>query len=110
MIISSDTRLLIGINIEDLYDQPYIATWLHVFRDSYISELGVLDTKKKLNLARYFFADALAVRLNAHDTALTIKPSLFSPQPSNCHQTFSEGSLSCNLFFWFVNNIQLCSI
>lgn len=46
MIISSDTRLLIGINIEDLYDQPYIATWLHVFRDSYISELGVLDTKK----------------------------------------------------------------
>ena len=54
MIISSDTRLLIGINIEDLYDQPYIATWLHVFRDSYISELGVLDIKKKLNLARFF--------------------------------------------------------
>ncbi len=99
MIISSDTRLLIGINIEDLYDQPYIATWLHEFRDSYISELGVLDTQKKLNLARYFFADALTIRLNAHDTALTIKPSSFSPQPSNYQQTFSEGSLSCNLFF-----------
>jgi hypothetical protein len=54
MIISSDTHLLIGINIEDLYDQPYIATWLHVFRDSYISELGVLDTKKSSTWQDFF--------------------------------------------------------
>ena len=99
MIISSDTRLLIGINIEDLFDQPYIAPWLHKLSDCYISDSGVIDTNKRLNLARFFFADALAVRLNAHDTALTIKPSLFSPQPNNSQQTFSEGPLFLDLFF-----------
>lgn len=94
MIISSDIRLLIGVNIEDLYDQPYISEWLHAFRDSYISNQGVTDEKKKLNLARFFFADALAVRLNAHDTALSVKPSLFFPQPNNEQQIFSEGPQS----------------
>jgi hypothetical protein len=95
MILSSDSRLLIGINIEDLYDKPYIATWLQVFSSFYRSDSGVTDEKKKLNLARFFFAEALAIRLHEHDSALIVKPSLFYPQPANEHQSFSEGALSC---------------
>jgi hypothetical protein len=91
MIISSDTRLLIGINVEDLYEKPYITPWLDVFREYYQTNEGAVDEQKKLNLARFFFADALAIRLNIHDTALTVKPSLFFPQPTNQQQIFSEG-------------------
>jgi hypothetical protein len=94
MIISSDTRMLIGINIEDLFDKDYIAPWLHVLRDSYVSDTGVVDQKKKLNLARFFFADALALSLNRNCTALMVKPALFYPQPMNEQQTFSEGPSS----------------
>jgi hypothetical protein len=94
MILSSDARLLIGINIEDLYDKPCIAPWLHVFHDSYTNDMGATDEKKKLNLARFFFAEALAIRLNEHNTALYVKPSMFYPQPTNEHQSFSEGPLS----------------
>jgi hypothetical protein len=91
MILSSDTRLLIGINVEDLYEKPYISPWLDVFREYYQTNEGAVDEQKKLNLARFFFADALAIRLNIHDTALTVKPSLFFPQPTNQQQIFSEG-------------------
>lgn len=91
MIISSDVRLLIGLNIEDLYDQPCISPWLHVFRDFYTSDQGIVDEKKKLNLARFFFADTLATWLSHHNTALLVKPSLFFPQPNNDQQIFSEG-------------------
>ena len=55
---------------------------------------ALLTRKKKLNLARFFFAEALAIRLNEHNTALYVKPSMFYPQPTNEHQSFSEGPLS----------------
>ncbi len=93
MILSSDSRLLIGINVEDLYGKPCLEGWLHILRDCYVNELGIIDERKKLNLARFFFAEALAIRLNAYDTALLVKPSIFYPQPTNEHQSFSEGPL-----------------
>ena len=94
LIISSDVRLLLGINVEDLYDQQYVAPWLNVLSDFYTSDTGCVDKKKKLNLARYFVAEALAVRLSAHNPALMVKPSLFFPQPNNGQQIFSEGPQS----------------
>ena len=133
MIISSDTRLLIGINVEDLYDMPYMAPWLQIFHEYYVSDVGVVDQNKKLNLARFFFADAFAIRLNVNDTALTVRPSLFYPQPTNGQQIFSEGPpswislinnifisvwrfslhhptlpVTCILYFAFLNRIQIC--
>ena len=91
MIICSDPRLLLGINIKDLYDMPYLEPWLRMFSEWYVSESGEVDEQKKLNIARFFFADALAIMLSKHDTAMTVKPGLFFPQPSNGQQIFSEG-------------------
>ena len=108
MIISSDVRLLIGINVEDLYEQPYLSPWLDYYSDYYTSSQGAVDLKKKLNLARYFFADALAIRLNSHSTALIVKPSLFYPQPNNGTQFFSEGLLQLPTpFFIFWKSLIL---
>jgi hypothetical protein len=98
LILSSDVRLLIGLNIEDHYDSPYIKPWLTLYREWYISESGEEDSKKKLNIARFFFADALAQRINAHDCAVLVKPSLFSPQISDGRQEFTQGpSPPCSL-------------
>jgi hypothetical protein len=73
--------------------------WLTLYRQWYISESGDEDAKKKLNVARFFFADALAQRINAHDCAVLVKPTLFCPWASDGRQEFTQGPIICNFLY-----------
>jgi hypothetical protein len=97
-IISSDTRLLIGINVNDLLEEPYISPWLQELRQFYTNGEGVKDEKVVLNFARFFFANELAVRINAQDPAALVKPSMFCPWPRNAPLEITRGcSVQINL-------------
>jgi hypothetical protein len=92
-IISSDSRYIVGTNVEDLLEQPYIKCWLPVYASMYTDLSGVVDEKKRLNIARHFFHNALAVQINALDSAVMIKPRSLSPQPDNGNPNFTDGQL-----------------
>jgi hypothetical protein len=100
-ILSSDQRLIIGVNIDDLMEKPYIKPWIHRLSSYYRDASGVVDERKRQNITRFFFNNALAVKLNTIDCALLIKPSHFSPQPANGAQNFTQGRLCSEtpLFF-----------
>lgn len=90
-ILISDQRIIVGVNINDLMEKPYIKPWLHTLLSYYTDSSGVVNEKKRQNLTRFFFNNALALQLNEIDCSLMIKPSLFSPQPANGNQNFTEG-------------------
>ena len=93
LIISSDQRLIVGININDVMEKPYIKAWLHEYSSFYTDALGVVDEKRRQDIVRFFFNNALAVKLNAIDCALNIKPKYFSPLLGHGNQNFTEGLL-----------------
>ena len=92
-IIASDQRLIIGVNVNDLMEKPYIMPWLHRLSAYFTDASGVVDEWRRTNLARFFFHNALAVKINVIDCAVMIKPSHFSPQPANGIQNFTQGQL-----------------
>jgi hypothetical protein len=92
-IISSDQRIIIGVNVNDLREKPYIKPWLHRLSSYYTDAAGVVDERRLQNITRFFFHNALAVKINVIDCAVMIKPSHFSPQPANGIQNFTQGQL-----------------
>ena len=95
-IIASDQRLIIGVNVNDLMEKPYIMPWLHRLSAYFTDASGVVDEWRRTNLARFFFHNALAVKINAIDCAVMIKPTPLSPQPGNGIQNFTQGQLRLN--------------
>jgi hypothetical protein len=106
-IISSDNRLIVGVNVNDLMEKPYIKPWLLRLSTVYTDPAGVVGERKRQNIIRFFFNNALAVKLNTIDCALMIKPSHFSLQPANGNQNFTQGWLCSETLPFPFHNIVL---
>ena len=76
LVIYSGERLIIGIDVEAYYDAPFVKRWLETpsFAKA-INDINVspeVRKSRKLNLARWALARALAKEIRTVDTAIQI--------------------------------------
>ena len=98
LIIYSGERLIIGLDVEALYDAPFMKCWLERpdFVELYTKE-GRVDHKTKLNLARWALSKALADALREVDRTVLVY-TRDEPLGDYNSQVFLDGELLMLMF------------
>ena len=93
LIIYSGERVTIGLDVEALYDAPFMKCWLekHDFAALYTKD-GNVNQKTKLNLARWALSKALADAIREVDCTVPVY-TRDEPLGDNNSQVFLEGEL-----------------
>ena len=98
LIIYSGERLVIGLDVEALYDAPFVKCWLELayFVALYTKE-GRVNHQTKLNLARWALSQALADAIREIDRTVLVYPR-DEPLGDYNSQVFLDGELLMLMF------------
>lgn len=98
LIIYSGERLNIGLDVEALYESPFIKCWLE--RADFVAlytKSGRVNHKTKLNLARWALSKALANAIREVDCTVQVH-TRDEPLGDNNSQVFLQGELLLLMF------------
>lgn len=101
LVISSGDRLIIGLNVEDHFDAPFVKPWLEKPEiNKMLTHPSLSESRKKsrkLNVARWAMCQALVAEIRDIDKTVTIQSRHFEPTPDDNSQVFIEGEFFCKL-------------
>jgi hypothetical protein len=98
LIIYSGERLIIGLDVEALYEAPFIKCWLE--KEDFvalITKSGSVNHKTKLNLARWALSKALANAIRDVDCTVQVH-TRDEPLGDNSSQVFLQGEILLLMF------------